>query len=335
MTDAIKPARDIARLIEIMAALRTPVTGCPWDLEQNFETIATYTIEEAYEVADAIARRDLPDLKDELGDLLLQVVYHARLAEEQSAFAFGDVVEAITRKMIRRHPHVFADGAARDPQSVKAAWDRIKAEERAEKAAEHARLSTSPFPSPQGGAELRDHEPKSLTLADIPIGLPALTRAIKLQDKAAKVGFDWPNLAPVFDKLKEEIAEFEEVALPADPRRESLLAPSDSRSASRPEGAASGGRLPGGESPDAIKSEAIKEEFGDMLFVMANIARHLHLDPEAALRAANQKFVRRFAHIEVRLAEHGKTPSQSTLEEMDALWDEAKAIEKQRDAGAV
>ena len=328
MTDAIKPSRDIARLIEIMAALRTPVTGCPWDLEQNFETIAPYTIEEAYEVADAIARRDLPDLKDELGDLLLQVVYHARLAEEQSAFAFDDVVEAITRKMIRRHPHVFADGAARDPQSVKAAWDRIKAEERAEKAAEHARLSTSPLPSPQGGGDLHDHEPKSSTLADIPIGLPALTRAIKLQDKAAKVGFDWPNLAPVFDKLKEEIAEFEEVALPVDPRREFLLAPSliaasDSRSASRPEAAASGGRLPGGESPDAIK-----EEFGDMLFVMANIARHLHLDPEAALRAANQKFVRRFAHIEMRLAEHGKTPSQSTLEDMDALWDEAKAQEK-------
>jgi ATP diphosphatase len=304
MTDAIKPARDIARLIEIMAALRTPVTGCPWDLEQNFETIAPYTIEEAYEVADAIARRDLPDLKDELGDLLLQVVYHARLAEEQGAFAFSDVVEAITRKMIRRHPHVFSDGAARDPQSVKAAWDRIKAEERAEKAAEHARLSTSPFPSPQGGGELRDHEPKSSTLADIPIGLPALTRAIKLQDKAAKVGFDWPNLAPVFDKLKEEIAEFEEVAFPADPR-----APS--------------GRLAERESEGAIK-----EEFGDMLFVMANIARHLKLDPEAALRAANQKFVRRFAHIETRLAEHGKTPSQSTLEEMDALWDEAKVKEK-------
>jgi ATP diphosphatase len=338
MTDAIKPSRDIARLIEIMAALRTPVTGCPWDLEQTFETIAPYTIEEAYEVADAIARRDLPDLKDELGDLLLQVVYHARLAEEQGAFAFGDVVEAITRKMIRRHPHVFADGAARDPQSVKVAWDRIKAEERAEKAAERARLSASPLPSQRGDAstegEFGGSEPPSSMLADIPVGLPGLTRAIKLQDKAAKVGFDWPNLAPVFDKLKEEIAEFEEVAFPADPRGESLLtsgdsliAPSDSRSASRPEGAAAGGRLPGGESPDAIK-----EEFGDMLFVMANIARHLHLDPEAALRAANQKFVRRFAHIEVRLAEQGKAPSQSTLAEMDALWDEAKAIEKQDSA---
>ena len=333
MTDAITPSRDIARLIEIMAALRTPVTGCPWDLEQNFETIAPYTIEEAYEVADAIARRDLPDLKDELGDLLLQVVCHARLAEEQGAFAFGDVVEAITRKMIRRHPHVFADGAARDPQSVKTAWDRIKAEERAEKAAERTRLAqAAPASSPLPVRETeRGTEPQPSTLADIPVGLPALTRAIKLQDKAAKVGFDWPNLAPVFDKLKEEIAEFEEVALPNDPRRNSILAPSDSRSASRPEGAplsASGGRLPGGESPDAIKERAIKEEFGDMLFVMANIARHLHLDPEAALRAANQKFVRRFAHIETRLEKLGKTPSQSTLEEMDALWDEAKAIEK-------
>jgi ATP diphosphatase len=182
---------------------------------------------------------------------------------------------------------------------------------------------------------LSEGAPTSTTLANVPVGLPALTRAIKLQDKAARVGFDWPNLAPVFDKLKEEIAEFEEVALPHDPRGESLLAsgdtlvaPSDSRSASRPEGAASGGRLPAGESPDATKRSAVKEEFGDMLFVMANIARHLKLDPEDALRAANRKFVRRFAHIEARLAENGKTPSQSTLEEMDALWDEAKAREK-------
>jgi ATP diphosphatase len=321
MTDALTPSRDIARLIEIMAALRTPVTGCPWDLEQNFETIAPYTIEEAYEVADAIARRDLIDLKDELGDLLLQVVYHARLAEEQGAFSFGDVVDAITRKMIRRHPHVFADGAARNPAEVKATWDQIKADERAEKAAARA---SAPHPNPLP-VEVRGEGTSGL-LADVPIGLPALTRAIKLQDKAAKVGFDWPNLAPVFDKLKEEIAEFEEVALPADPRGESLFAPSDSASRSRPEGArlsASGGRLPAGDSPDAIK-----EEFGDMLFVMANIARHLKLDPEAALRAANQKFVRRFAHIEARLSESGKTPSQSSLTEMDALWDEAKAIEK-------
>ncbi|WP_244437804.1 nucleoside triphosphate pyrophosphohydrolase [Hyphomicrobium denitrificans] len=349
MTDAITPSRDIARLIEIMAALRTPGTGCPWDLEQNFETIAPYTIEEAYEVADAIARRDLPDLKDELGDLLLQVVYHARLAEEQGAFAFGDVVEAITRKMIRRHPHVFGDGAARDPASIKAAWDRIKAEERAEKAAERVQLAQSnslltstgrgrrgdavpdgtpaPNPSPQGRGEVSEGAATSPTLSDVPVGLPALTRAVKLQDKAAKVGFDWPNLAPVFDKLKEEIAEFEEVARPADPRGESLLASGDSPPRSRPPDAAPSGRLAERESEGAIK-----EEFGDMLFVMANIARHLKLDAEAALRAANQKFVRRFAHIEVRLAERGKTPSQSTLEEMDALWDEAKARDKKRGA---
>jgi nucleoside triphosphate diphosphatase len=336
MTEALTPSRDIARLIEIMAALRTPVTGCPWDLEQTFATIAPYTIEEAYEVADAIARGDLIDLKDELGDLLLQVVYHARLAEEQGAFAFGDVVEAITKKMIRRHPHVFADGAARDPAEVKGSWERIKAEERAEKAAERAgtvRADANSPPSPCSWGEVRGegqpHTPeqeaaphpsplpaeargegiRASILADIPVALPALTRAIKLQDKAAKVGFDWPSLAPVFDKLKEEIAEFEEVALPIDPRGEHKPAAS--------------GRLAGGES-----EAAIKEEFGDMLFVMANIARHLKLDPEAALRDANQKFIRRFAHIETRLAEDGKTPNDSSLAEMDALWDEAKAIDK-------
>ena len=322
MTDTMTPSRDIARLIEIMVALRTPVTGCPWDLEQSFETIAPYTIEEAYEVADAIARGDLADLKDELGDLLLQVVYHARIAEEQGVFAFGDVVEAITRKMIRRHPHVFGDGTARDPSAVRATWEELKAIERAEKAAERARLartSTAANPSSQGEGELSVQEPVSTTLAHIPVGLPALTRAIKLQDKAARVGFDWPNLAPVFDKLKEEIAEFEEVALPHDPRGKE-----------RSHTPASGGRLPAGESPDANKEPAIKEEFGDMLFVMANIARHLQIDPEDALRAANRKFVRRFAHIETRLAEIGKTPSQSTLEDMDALWDEAKVREKKR-----
>jgi nucleoside triphosphate diphosphatase len=294
MADTLKPSRDIGRLIEIMAALRTPVTGCPWDLAQNFETIAPYTIEEAYEVADAIARHDLVDLKDELGDLLLQVVYHSRLAEEQGAFAFGDVVGAVTKKMIRRHPHVFGDGTARNPADVNVIWDKIKTEERAEKAAERAR-------TPSTGPSLG--EPAS-TLTGVPLTLPALTRAIKLQDKAAKVGFDWPNLQPVFEKLKEEIAEFEEVALPHDPR-----APSNGL-------------------PERESESAIKEEFGDMLFVMANIARHLQLDPEAALRSANQKFTRRFAHIERALSERGKSPSQSTLAEMDALWDEAKALEK-------
>jgi nucleoside triphosphate diphosphatase len=294
MADTLKPSRDIGRLIEIMAALRTPVTGCPWDLAQNFETIAPYTIEEAYEVADAIARHDLVDLKDELGDLLLQVVYHSRLAEEQGAFAFGDVVGAVTKKMIRRHPHVFGDGTARNPADVNVIWDKIKTEERAEKAAERV---LTPSTEPSLG------EPAS-TLTGVPLTLPALTRAIKLQDKAAKVGFDWPNLQPVFEKLKEEIAEFEEVALPHDPR-----APSNGL-------------------PERESESAIKEEFGDMLFVMANIARHLQLDPEAALRSANQKFTRRFAHIERALSERGKSPSQSTLAEMDALWDEAKASEK-------
>ena len=188
--------------------------GLPVDLEQTFETIAPYTIEEAYEVADAIGRGDLIDLKDELGDLLLQVVYHARLAEEQGAFAFGDVVEAITKKMIRRHPHVFADGAARDPAAVKANWERIKAEERAENAAERARAAEESAPSTSPSPPSREEGIPTSILADIPVALPALTRAIKLQDKAAEVGFDWPNLAPVFDKLKEEIAEFEAVALP-------------------------------------------------------------------------------------------------------------------------
>jgi ATP diphosphatase len=298
MAEMMKPSREISRLIEIMAALRTPVTGCPWDLEQSFETIAPYTIEEAYEVADAIERRDLADLRDELGDLLLQVVYHSRLAEEQGAFAFGDVVEAVTKKMIRRHPHVFGDGPARDPATVRATWDQLKAEERAEKSAERARMSDVDRPTSEGAR----------TLSDVPSTLPALTRAIKLQGKAAKVGFDWPNLLPVFEKLKEEIQEFEEVALPHDPRVTSDPHRSDEA--------------------NAKTVAAVKEEFGDMLFVMANIARHLEIDPEAALRGANAKFVRRFAYIEKVLDERGKNPAQSNLAEMDELWNEAKAIEK-------
>ena len=278
MPNTLTPSRDIARLIEIMAALRTPKTGCPWDLEQTFKTIAPYTIEEAYEVADAIERDDTADLKDELGDLLLQVVYHARLAEEQGAFSFGDVVEGITKKMIRRHPHVFGGETARTAGAVKGLWNKIKADEKAEKGADE----------------------RTSVLGDIPAAIPALTRAIKLQDKAAKVGFDWPGLIPVFDKVKEELAEFEEVALPA---------------------AAS--RLPAGQ-PDA----EIKEEFGDLLFVLANVARHLKIDPEACLRGANQKFIRRFTHIETRLAEKGSSPAQSSLEEMDGFWDEAKFLEQ-------
>jgi MazG family protein len=261
------PSKDISRLIEIMAALRDPETGCPWDREQTFASIAPYTIEEAYEVADAIARDDIADLKDELGDLLLQVVYHARMAEEQGAFSFGDVVEAITAKMIRRHPHVFGSHAERAAGVAPGFWERAKAAE-------------------------NSGNPNSGILDDVPAALPALTRAIKLQNKAAKVGFDWPSLVPVFAKLNEELAELEAAIA---------------------------------EAKDKADRAAIEEEFGDLLFVVANIARHLKLDPEAALRAANEKFARRFRYIEQQLAARGSSPAQSNLAEMDALWDEAKA----------
>jgi ATP diphosphatase len=262
------PSKDISRLIEIMAALRDPDTGCPWDQQQTFATIAPYTIEEAYEVADAIARSDLEHLKDELGDLLLQVVYHSRMAEEQGAFAFGDVVEAVTTKMIRRHPHVFGSEAERTAGVTAGFWERAKEKE-------------------SSGS-------KTGVLDGVPVGLPALTRAIKLQNKAAKVGFDWPSLAPVFAKLEEEIAELHDAI------------------------AKNGGQASGPD-PD------IEEEFGDLLFVVANVARHLKLDPEAALRAANDKFARRFRYIEEQLAAQGRSPAQSNLAEMDALWDDAKA----------
>jgi MazG family protein len=257
---------DVQRLLAIMARLRDPNSGCPWDVAQSFATIAPYTIEEAYEVADAIARGNLPDLKDELGDLLLQVVYHARMAQEQGAFAFADVVEAVTSKMIRRHPHVFGTEAERAAGVTAGFWDRAKDAEKAD-------------------------EPRGV-LDDVPTALPALTRAIKLQNKAAKVGFDWPSLEPVFEKLNEEIAELEAAIV---------------------------------ESKDKPDRAAIEEEFGDLLFVIANVARHLKLDPEAALRAANEKFSRRFRYIEAQLAARGSSPVQSDLAEMDALWDEAKA----------
>lgn len=290
MSDKTK-AKTIDDLVAVMAALRTPGTGCPWDLEQNFATIAPYTIEEAYEVADAIQRGDLADLKEELGDHLFQVVYHARMADEQGAFDFHDVVDAVTRKMVRRHPHVFGTPEERAAGAAPGFWERIKAGERAAKAAERARLS------PDAAA------PKAASLlADVPVGLPGLSRAVKLQEKAARVGFDWPDVGPVFEKLREETGELEQVARAADPR--------------------------GGN--DAAQRDAAEEELGDLLFVIANIARHLTIDPEAALRRANQKFVRRFAHIEARLAEHGRTPAQSSLEEMDRLWDEARAEDKLR-----
>ncbi len=278
--------RTIADLLAVMAALRTPGSGCPWDLEQTFASIAPYTIEEAYEVADAIERGNRPDLKEELGDLLLQVVYHARMAEEEGTFSFADVVHGVTEKMIRRHPHVFGDEKARSAQLAKGWWENIKAEERAAKARE-------------GGSA--EPSPRSL-LADVPIGLPGLTRAIKLQAKAARVGFDWPSLAPVFSKMQEELAELEEIAVPADPR--------------------------GATPPDGPTDPRIVDEFGDVLFVMANVARHLEVDPETALRTANAKFVRRFAYIERRLAEQGKSPESATLEEMDDLWIEAKTKER-------
>jgi ATP diphosphatase len=273
-----------------MAALRTPGSGCPWDLEQTFTTIAPYTIEEAYEVADAIERGDRTDLKEELGDLLLQVVYHARMAEEEGAFSFADVVDGVTAKMIRRHPHVFGDENARSAKLAKGWWEAIKAEERAAKTAP----DESAAPTPKS------------VLVDVPMGLPGLTRAIKLQAKAARVGFDWPNLAPVFSKMREELAELEEVAVPADPR---------------------GSKQPG-MSPDGPPDPRLVDEFGDVLFVMANVARHLAIDPETALRTANAKFVRRFAYIEQRLAAQSKTPDAATLEEMDELWVEAKTRER-------
>jgi ATP diphosphatase len=266
----VKPSRDISRLIEIMAALRTPGSGCPWDLEQTFETIAPYTLEEAYEVADAIGRQDLTELRDELGDLLLQVVFHARMAQEQGSFAFGDVVQAITEKLIRRHPHVFGDAESRTPEAVKGLWDRIKAEERAAKA---------------GGTG-----PES-ALDGVPVALPALTRALKLQQKAGKVGFDWNDPRAVLAKIREEADEIE--------------AALDQRA-----------------SMDAAA------EVGDLLFAVVNLARHLDADPEAILRMTNRKFERRFAAIEKALAARGKTPSQASLAEMDALWDEAKAAEQ-------
>ena len=284
--------KTIADLLAVMAALRTPGTGCPWDLEQSFATIAPYTIEEAYEVADAIARGDLADLRDELGDLLLQVVYHARMAEEQGAFDFADVADAIKRKMIRRHPHVFGSAEERAAGAQPGFWARVKADEVASKSLSNEREYGT---GSQACSSLLD---------GIPVALPALTRAVKLQDKAARVGFDWPSLGPVFDKMREELDELAEVALSADPR---------------------------GKSPSPISTAErakIEEELGDVLFVIANVARHLSLDPETALRGANEKFVRRFRFIEEALAARGKRAEESSLAEMDALWDEAKARER-------
>ena len=277
--DVTLQPHTIGSLLAIMAALRHPETGCPWDKEQTFASIAPYTIEEAYEVDDAIARGDLADLKDELGDLLLQVVYHARIAQEVEAFAFDDVVAGICEKMIRRHPHVFGSPTERANGAATGFWERIKQEERAVKTAERARLGMQPA------------DAESL-LDDVPVNLPPLTQAVKLQKKAARVGFDWPSLGPVMAKMREELAELDEAV-------------------------------------QTGNEAAVRDEFGDLLFVMANVARHLKLEPEAALGQTNRKFRRRFARIEEMLREMGRSPDDATLEEMDALWDQAKSEEQE------
>lgn len=260
------PAGGLPRLAEIMRRLRAPEGGCPWDIEQDFDTIAPHTIEEAYEVADAIARRDWEGLKGELGDLLFQSVYHAQMAEEAGYFTLDDVLQAISDKMIARHPHVFGDTEVNSAEAQTLAWEAIKARERAARA--------------QGGV-----------LDDVPLALPALMRAIKLQNRAARVGFDWPEIGQVVDKIAEEARELTEA------RSDQDLA-------------------------------AITEEYGDLLFVMVNLGRHLQIDPETALRAANDKFTRRFRGIEAALQAQGRSPSDSTLDEMDALWNAVKAAEK-------
>ena len=259
------------RLLEIMARLRDPATGCPWDIEQNFATIAPYTLEEAHEVADVIERQAWEEFPGELGDLLFQVVYHAQMARDAGIFGFEDVVKAIADKMVARHPHVFGDESRdKSAEQQTADWERIKAAERGA--------------NQDCGARVLD---------GVAMGLPALTRAVKLQKRAARVGFDWRSTDEVLAKMREEMAELVEAR-------------------------------------DSLGQAEIAEEFGDLMFVMANLARHMKVDPEAALRAANAKFTRRFQRIEDWLAEAGKTPDQSDLAEMDALWNRAKAEEKAR-----
>ena len=275
----MQPSRDIARLIEIMAALRTPGTGCPWDLEQDFASVAPFTVEEAYEVADAIARGDLVDLKDELGDLLLQVVFHARMAEEEGSFAFPDVVEAITAKLIRRHPHVFGETRDLTPAEVKTLWHRIKLAEKERKAAARAAAGLPPRQEDRG------------VLAGVAATLPALTRAWKLQQRASSVGFDWNDARLVLAKIREEIDEVDEALAAGD-------------------------------------KAAMREEVGDLLFAVANLARHLDAEPEGALAAANAKFERRFKGIEAALEAQGRSPAEASLEEMEALWQAMKRQEK-------
>lgn len=275
----MEPSRDIKGLLAIMEALRQPETGCPWDVVQTFETIKPYTIEEAYEVADAIERGDMRDLCDELGDLLLQVVFHARMAEEAGEFAFGDVVEAVTRKMIRRHPHVFARSDADTPEAVKSQWDKIK---QAEKAERQARRTNRGLPADGAASHL----------GSIQRSFPALVEALKLQERAAKVGFDWSEPEPILDKIEEEIGELREALREKDQAK-------------------------------------VADELGDLIFAMVNIGRHVGADPEMALRGTNTKFRRRFAHIENELHAQGETLEAATLERMEDLWQAAKAIERQ------
>jgi nucleoside triphosphate diphosphatase len=269
-----KPSRDIQDLLTIMAALRDRATGCPWDMEQTFATIAPYAVEEAHEVMEAVASGDREDLRDELGDLLLQVVFQAQMASEEGAFDFGGVVEAITTKMIRRHPHVFGERRTWTPAEVKESWSKIKAQEKTERA--KRRNETG--------------EGANTSILDrVSAALPAGLRAVKLQEKAAKVGFDWPNIADVLDKAHEEILELKEAVTHKTARD-------------------------------------IQEELGDLMFVLANVARWHNLDPDMTLSLANAKFERRFHHVERALKQRGKTPETSTLAEMDALWNEAKKI---------
>ena len=264
-------APDLPRLLEVMARLRDPARGCPWDREQSFRTIAPYTIEEAYEVAEACERGDAAALKDELGDLLFQVVFHARMAEEDDLFAFNDVALAITEKMLRRHPHVFGDAVIADAAAQTTAWEAHKAAERAASA--------------DGTASALD---------GVGTGFPALTRALKLQRRAARVGFDWPDVPPIFDKIDEEMGELRrEIATNAAPAR-------------------------------------LEDEIGDLLFAAVNLARRLTVDPEQALRGTCRKFERRFRHLEAVLAGEGSSPMERSLAELEALWQQAKTEERQQ-----
>ncbi|HEY0684904.1 MAG TPA: nucleoside triphosphate pyrophosphohydrolase [Steroidobacter sp.] len=279
---------SIQRLLDIMARLRDPKRGCPWDLQQSFKTIAPYTVEEAYEVADAIDRGDLASLRDELGDLLFQVVFHSQMAQEQGAFNFDDVANAICDKMERRHPHVFGDASIETADAQTVAWEEQKRRERAEKS---------------GG---REH---ASVLDDVPVALPALTRANKLGKRAAQVGFEWSDVHGAIDKLDEEIAEFKAEV------RQHVCLQADAGDAQR--------------AHESRQHERLAAEIGDVLFCVVNVCRYLKIDPELALKRTNASFERRFRYVEQGLAARGKTPQQATLEEMDQLWDEGKTKERQ------